>query len=214
MFKSDVQLEILKYIPKGFFVDVGAFDGVHGGETHFLEYNGWNGICIEGNSNIYNLLVKNRQCICINEVIDSEQHEVEFVEQTIWGENLPHFPGCGGSLISSNIDDYSRVEHILNNCGGKKTIRQTKTIGQILEQMSPNKINFLKIDIEGHDYEVLSTFPFFLYKPEFIHIEASPSQRIKIIEFMNKTGYPNYKDHTAQIMNHPSDILFSIFYSA
>ena len=45
----------------GFFVDIGAYDGITADETIALERNGWTGLCIEGNPSIYNRLKANRK---------------------------------------------------------------------------------------------------------------------------------------------------------
>lgn len=48
---------------KGFFVDVGAYDGIESSNTYALELAGWNGICFEPNKDAFEKLNKNRRCI-------------------------------------------------------------------------------------------------------------------------------------------------------
>ena len=45
---------------RGFFVDIGAFDGVHLSNTWALERLGWSGICLEPLPQLFPLLTKNR----------------------------------------------------------------------------------------------------------------------------------------------------------
>ena len=55
------------YKRNGFFLDVGAFDGVHISNTVFFERHlDWNGICIEGNPWVYQNLCQNRNSLNIN----------------------------------------------------------------------------------------------------------------------------------------------------
>lgn len=56
---------VLQQIPKGFFVDVGAHDGVESSNTYALELAGWKGICIEP-SEAYSRLTQVRKCNAIN----------------------------------------------------------------------------------------------------------------------------------------------------
>lgn len=48
---------------KGFFVDVGAYDGIESSNTYALELAGWDGICFEPNPEAFAKLKKNRKCI-------------------------------------------------------------------------------------------------------------------------------------------------------
>jgi len=50
----------------GFFVDIGANDGITLSNTYFLEKKGWNGLAVEPIPPVYEKLVKNRQCIAVN----------------------------------------------------------------------------------------------------------------------------------------------------
>jgi len=50
-------LDTLKHKRNGIFVDVGAFDGINLSNTYLLEKeHGWNGICIEANSESFKKL--------------------------------------------------------------------------------------------------------------------------------------------------------------
>ena len=47
---------------KGFFVDIGAYDGVQTSNTYALELLGWDGICVEGHPLYFAACQKQRQC--------------------------------------------------------------------------------------------------------------------------------------------------------
>lgn len=53
---------VLDKIAKGFFVDVGAHDGIESSNTFALEQAGWEGLCIEPSS-FYDKLTENRNCL-------------------------------------------------------------------------------------------------------------------------------------------------------
>src|SRR5262245_35267462 len=51
----------------GFFVDIGATDGIDINNTYMLEKrHGWTGICIEPDPEFFRALRRNRSCICVN----------------------------------------------------------------------------------------------------------------------------------------------------
>lgn len=51
---------------KGFFVDIGAHDGIESSNTYALEKHGWTGICVEPNPVSFAALRNNRSCDCHN----------------------------------------------------------------------------------------------------------------------------------------------------
>lgn len=64
---------------KGFFVDVGAYDGINTSNTYALEEVGWKGICIEGNRDYFKTLVENRKSVNICRVVSNDtQAENEY----------------------------------------------------------------------------------------------------------------------------------------
>jgi hypothetical protein len=57
----------------GFFVELGALDGVKFSNTLFFERErGWNGICIEPDNGYFEQLKRNRRCFLSNDVAYSE----------------------------------------------------------------------------------------------------------------------------------------------
>ena len=81
-FGEDIAIyPILKDIEKGYFVDVGALDGVHASNTLLFEKLGWGGVAIEPHSGFFKRLDTNRQCITLNYAVWSENLDsVEFHE--------------------------------------------------------------------------------------------------------------------------------------
>jgi hypothetical protein len=47
----------------GFYLDIGANDGISGSNTYIFEQIGWNGICIEPQPDVYKILKKYRNCV-------------------------------------------------------------------------------------------------------------------------------------------------------
>jgi FkbM family methyltransferase len=59
--------EFLKNKKNGFFVELGAYDGIQTSNTYYMEKNlDWDGICVEANPNVYQKLINNRKSKNIN----------------------------------------------------------------------------------------------------------------------------------------------------
>ncbi|MDR2507211.1 MAG: FkbM family methyltransferase [Candidatus Accumulibacter sp.] len=76
----------LKKKKKGFYMDIGAHDGIGGSNTYVFEQIGWDGICIEPQPDIYNKLRKYRKCSCYNVALSSTKNDgADFFKTAISG---------------------------------------------------------------------------------------------------------------------------------
>jgi FkbM family methyltransferase len=166
----------------GFFIELGACDGLYLSNTLFFERTlGWNGICIEPNNVYFQELEKNRKCNISNDLISSESNKtVDF-----------SFCEAASGIIDENVGPFT---------GRDRTIKKTTvTLDMILEKFNaPNVIDYLSLDVEGHEYSILSTFPFSKYKFRCITVEhnephVGPNQQMLIREILEKNGYKYVK---------------------
>ena len=149
---------------KGKFVDVGANDGQKGSMTYELEKNGWSGILIEPNPILVENLKKVRTSPVYPFAISSTEGDLPFY--IVEGPDNLH----GLSRF-----DYTKEfeEHIIK-CGGtvKKTIVPVRKISSIMkEAQGLETVDLLKIDVEGHEFEVLKSFDFEKFHPRLIVTE-------------------------------------------
>ncbi|MCD4694184.1 FkbM family methyltransferase, partial [bacterium] len=89
---------------------------------------------------------------------------------------------------------------------GNETIVNTQEIklydiNKIIDKYFKLYPNFISLDIEGYDFEVIKTLNFNKYKPEVICVETieyttnnSEGKRQEIIDFMNQKGYLTFAD--------------------
>lgn len=171
----------------GYYVDVGANDGINGSVTFTLDVlGGWNGICIEAVDHLFKNLCslealglgRGRQCIKEHAAVAGSEKEVEF----LWGLRNPENPSCGGS----GMVEFMREGHLNGLLNRGYFIRkkvQAVTLESILKKHNaPKRIDFLKIDIEGAEEEVLSTFPFDKYTFRLILLEEDRGPDVPTIE--------------------------------
>ncbi|MDJ0580372.1 FkbM family methyltransferase [Crocosphaera sp.] len=130
---------------KGYFLEIGSSDGIAINNTYLLEkcYQ-WTGICIEANPNYFKELKLNRNAICLNVCLDSQEGEVNFV-----------FNNEKGGIL----DSYGWSEKMFSKSDIKKI--KTTTLESILQKYkAPKIIDYLSIDVEGAETRILKNFPF------------------------------------------------------
>ena len=157
---QDMYLEnnIFKGYKNGFYVDVGAHDGVTINNTLYFERNlNWTGINIEPIKTVFDKLSINRPTnININCAICNYEGETDFFLNTEYTE-----------MISGIKDTYDsrHLQRLVyeNNIMGSKTeivTVNTKRLQTILDQNNVNHINYLSIDVEGAEFEVIKSINF------------------------------------------------------
>lgn len=205
-----VLAEFFKKKKSGFFVDVGAFDGVHLSNSYCFELLGWNGICVEPQREYFELCSKNRpktKCIhaaCVEEVSSAEI--MLHVDQT------GLFSGANLSVEQKNITDhYDSLGKDFEGC--RQETVPARTLGHILEEHaseSVSGIDFLSIDVEGMEIEVLNGLDLKKFRPRVLILEAvTDEERSAAQDYLGSKGYqvgrrlgPNLffvtNDHDAQ----------------
>ena len=169
----------------GFYVDVGAQHPIKNNNTYLLHKKGWEGVNIDldqKNINLFNVSRKNDCNICA--AISSLEKDA----------NLYYYhEGSPINTLSKEIAD--RQKAIIKET---RTIR-TKTLTSILENSKfKNKvIDFLSIDVEGVELEVLQGLNLNIYKPKIIVVELldldSKKLEIKNLNINNVINSEIYK---------------------
>ena len=84
-----VDLVFFKNEKKGYFIDIGAFDGLKFSNSYLFEKDkGWNGIAIEPNDKVFIDLKKNRNCVLVNGVVSDVDGVVDYMRVDGEGANL------------------------------------------------------------------------------------------------------------------------------
>ncbi len=169
----------------GYFLEIGAYDGITLSNTFFLEkVRKWKGICVEPLPSAFAKLKSNRNCECINGCIYSTEGVVEFL----------HVDGASEMLsgISNTYDSRhcTRIDKELNELGGEKKYFQVKSynLNNLLNERKISAIDYCSIDVEGSEWEVLKSIDFSNLKINVFTIENNYKDNT-IKEFMFKNGY-------------------------
>ena len=77
-------VEFLRFKKNGYFVELGAYDGIQSSNTYYMEKNlGWEGLCVEANPRVYQSLIKNRKSKNINVALNDYVGECFFLGDKI-----------------------------------------------------------------------------------------------------------------------------------
>lgn len=164
----------------GYFVEFGATNGLDLSNTFLLEKEfGWKGIVAEPCKSWHTDLKKNRNCkIDTNCVWVNSNSELNFNETE--------------SAEYSTITDFNSNDY---NIKKRKNVNQYKVSTISLNDLlikydAPQNIDYLSIDTEGSEYEILRYFDFKKYSINVITVEHNfTSQREQIFNLLSKQGY-------------------------
>jgi FkbM family methyltransferase len=170
---------------KGFYVDVGAHHPKRFSNTYFFYKQGWSGINIDAMPGSMELFDQFRKKD-INLEIPIARNEQSII---FYSFNEP--------ALNSFSEDLSNQRNGHNGWFIKeKILLQTQKLSSVLEKFMPIgvDIDFLSIDVEGFDLEILQSNNWEKYKPKIILIEILGSslteiEHSEIAIFLQLKGY-------------------------
>lgn len=176
---------LLKHKKNGYFVDIGANDGVtFSNSIYFEKVLGWNGLAIEPQDNIFKKLVESRNCSFYNGCISDKSKYVEFV----------HIED-GPDMLSGVLDTYDerhieRIEETIKKHGGSKSIKKipARTLNDICNENKVEVIDFLSIDTEGGELDILKSIDFTTLKINVITVENNYND-MSFYRYMKSKGF-------------------------
>lgn len=173
----------------GYFVEFGATNGEDLSNTYMLEKRwGWKGILCEPARSWHKELFDNRSSIIDTRcVFKSSGEELEFSE-AIAGElsTLIDFVGSDHhSKARTNLATYKVTSVTLNDL--------------LKEHQAPSYIDFMSIDTEGSEYQILSELDFKNYSFGLICVEHNfTKNRSKIFSLLSSNGYTRVLEEMSQ----------------
>lgn len=199
----DLKLRPYLNFRNGFFIEAGASDGIAQSNTLYFErYMGWSGILVEPIPELAAQCRDNRPN-CIVESCALVSFESDFVEMRYC--NLMSL--VKGALKSPPAEQI----HIKQGCEIQNVSTYelrvpARTLTSILDKHSVRKkIDFVSLDVEGYELNVLQGIDFDRYRPTLMLIEVR--SREEIDEFLS----PLYKP--AAILTHNEvyeDVLYKL----
>ena len=171
---------------KGNYLDIGCFNPLLWNNTYLLYKRGWNGINVDMqriNIDLFNIARPNDINICC-----ALYDKKKFL-------NLYNLKGENNSpVITINKDHAHKMRFLSNKNLIKKKIK-TLTFSEMIKNynIKINNIDFLNIDTEGSDFNILRSINIKKYKPKLICIEISQhtmqANKKKILNYLKSNDY-------------------------
>jgi FkbM family methyltransferase len=179
---------ILRGIKNPTYIDIGANDPYYLSNTALFYKKGSRGVNIEANPSLHQKFMKHRSAdINLNIGISSSEDELDFY-----------------IMEDDTLSTFSKTESDNMQAQGNKLreIKKVKlqTVDQVIRQHCNGKFpDFLSIDVEGMDFDILRSIDFSVYRPKVICVEAaeySPigagERRSELIDFLASRDYYEY----------------------
>ena len=165
-FDLKLNKEIFFEKENGFFIELGAYDGLTQSNTAFFEKTkNWTGILIEASRDRYEQCVKNRpNSKCVNTACSATDNA---------SISFNHENGLMSKVVDDGVYscDTSTLETILDNCEVDRNI------------------DFLSLDVEGHELEVLEGLNLCKYRPNYMLIELWDDNEFDVKTLLYDNNY-------------------------
>lgn len=171
---------------KGFYVDVGAHHPFRFSNTYFFYRKGWRGINIDANPQSISLFKRFRKKdINLHFAVGLREGKMKY-----YMFNEP--------ALNTFDELLARERELLPNYKVIKTLEmEILPLEKILDRYLPQKqtIDFMSIDVEGLDLEVLRSNNWNKYRPSFLLVEILPAHSIEevlqhdIYKYVSNLGY-------------------------
>lgn len=162
--------------PNGYFIDLAANDAKDLTNTLVLERHGWKGLCVEPNP-IYWYGLSHRKCTVVGALVGGTKQKVQVKFRGVYGG------------IMGNMDN--KLANRKKEPDADPEDRYTSPIKEMLQiYQVPQSIDYLSLDVEGSEYEIMKDFPFEGYRIKILTVER-PSKALK--ELLISKGYIELK---------------------
>lgn len=181
--EESIILDFFGQDSKGMVVDIGAADGIRYSNSRYLISElGWSGILVEPHPTYFdniNELYKDADSVTtINAAVYSEEGEMPFY---VYGRD-EH------AQVSTLSKEFK--ERVVKVHGDKfeenPTMVSVIRLSTVLQEAG--KVDFLSVDCEGVDMDVIKSNDWDIYRPSLVCVEHSMPKE-KLHDYMNSVGY-------------------------
>lgn len=171
---------------EGLCVEVGANDGLHGSNTLFFEKLGWDCILIEPNPELCTAM----RCFRTAQLFEvaASDSDGKAVLQVATGAAGAHAvstmdAGAGMRTLRAHGFDHKPVEVV------------TRRLDMIFDEVvGSRRIDFMTIDVEGHEMAALSGLSLDRWRPRVLIIESnSTAAGVAVADHLRGAGYVRFR---------------------
>jgi FkbM family methyltransferase len=168
---------------EGYCVEIGAHDGRSGSATYLFEKRGWNCLLVEPIPALVEEIRKHRACTVVNCAVSDREGTATFG-------------------VAEGIEEMSTLDltpaHLkwIKRSGGAVTeiTVRTATLDSLLAEAAFPEIQFITIDVEGHEMAVLEGFTLEAHNPRIVIIEDNSIRGDpRVTRYMSDRGYVHFR---------------------
>ena len=171
-------LSELNFKKNGFFVEFGATNGVNMSNSFLLETEFyWNGILAEPAICWHEDLKRNRKCYIDTNCVWKDSKSILKFNQVKEAE-------------FSTIDEFTESDFNPRELNQTYEVTTISLLDLLNKYNAPEQIDYLSIDTEGSEYEILKDFDFSKYHIKIISCEHNlTAMRDKVYKLLTEKGY-------------------------
>lgn len=169
----------------GTYIDVAANDAVQISNTYFFDRCLlWRGICVEGNPFYFDRIYRLRTCALVPTCVGKTEGEAV---------NFGLMGGASGVVGGTNkhMETWARQKREVHTLRERCT-----TVGLLMDKEQMPVVDYMSLDVEGHELDVLKGIDWDRAKINVLTIEVSQNSSEQITEFLVARGY---RIHTVDI---------------
>lgn len=181
--EDEIAWQIFLNDPPGYFVEVGAYDGVILSNTYAFERRGWRGMCFEPHPEFHKQLVANRPgSTCIQAAVGNR------IELATLFYSTPNAMLSSTSLVdieslkSIYVDDREQFEQM------QQITVPLITLDYALAIHGVEQVDYLSVDVEGRELDVLQGFEIVRWRPRLVIVENN-NLYDELIAYFSAVGY-------------------------
>jgi FkbM family methyltransferase len=171
--EQELVREFFRQARSGFFVEVGANRPRQESQSWHLEQLGWAGILIEPQPDLADELQRARSAKVFAVACSSPENAGQHMRL--------HIAGALSALDRDRMAPGAKADRVIEV--------PVRTLDDILSEAgAPAPLDFLSVDVEGHELEVLSGFDFTRWRPRLVLLEDHVGNLDKH-RFLRTAGY-------------------------
>lgn len=179
--EDEIAWQLFQHEPAGYFVDVGAHDGLYYSNTLAFELAGWRGLCLEPHPKFYQQLKANRPgSLCLNAAVSDRL-----------SHGMPFMASENGPFSSLSSEDIERLRVIYPPDGFEnmqQVIVPLITLDYALAIHGVERVDYLSVDVEGRELDVLRGFEIARWRPRLVIVENN-NLYDELIAYFSAVGY-------------------------
>jgi len=174
------------------YLEIGTNEPIIGNNTYFFYNKGCKGVCIEPDFKMYKIIKEKRpKDIVLNIGIGLDN---------TGSASFYHFPGNLNAWSTFSKEE-AKIREKETGVKFEKALVPLKTINSIIEEHFNPHPNFVSLDVEGLDLDILKSLDFNRFSPDVFCVETitfsttNTEEKLQdTIDFMHSKGYITYAD--------------------